>query len=55
MDLLSLIVCILVIVLVFILDLELYISTDYEIRSGHWWSYFPGSGFYAKYLEYKNK
>lgn len=44
-----LVICVLLTIF-FVGDVVCYINTPYEIRAGHWWSWFPGSGYYAQYL-----
>ncbi len=35
------------IVIIIVADVISYVNAPYEVRSGHWYSYLPGSGFVA--------
>ena len=39
----------------FVGDVFCYINASYEVRANHWWSWFPGSGYYAQYLSRATK
>jgi hypothetical protein len=43
------------VVIFMLVDSLLYATSPFEIRHGHWWSYIPGSGFVAKFIEWKSK
>ena len=43
------IIFIFLLIILLIADAFLYAAAPYEIRSGHWWSWLPGSGYYAQY------
>lgn len=32
------------------LDVVCFVKASYDVRTGHWWSYWFGSGFYALWL-----